>query len=239
MKKYYAFGVFLLIVSVGMIFTSSASKFSLFSNNVQAKVAIKAPVTDSELNSGKDIGKNDTGDLTFYNTNVSVITQPEGGKVVINKGVDWYANIDPKLTDAFANGDGLTSEDAVFDPRDSSEIDPILLKFLDYINVANSYLYQNPNATDAEVQAVYDKVWGFAWKNNYAVQAQGTDQKGLSPDKPQPTKALTVYEPKEKKYFCFIDSRYLGNKVNDPNVIDQVMIMESCGKFFKIKGFKE
>lgn len=196
------------------------------------------PIAGVELNSGNEISTNDEGKVIFYNTEVEVKNNSNGSKTVISKGVDWVGDI-TEINNKYSESKPKTTGTDIIDIHTNKPLDKNLTDLLDYINQTNAYILTDLTLTNADIDLQYKKTWEFGWGSGYSIQAQldGTPKQDIY--KPQFSKVITIQNRETKDLYCILDVRYLGQKVNDPASLPQALIMESCGKFFGLKGFTE
>ena len=145
------------------------------------------------------------------------------------------------FTDVFTDFQPLaTTLDVVIDHRDNKQVDKNLLKLLDGLNNTIAYIDDTPNATKEEIANWYTGAWSLFWEKNYGLAAD--DLVGLG-DRGTPTKssAILIQNMKSKRYFCAVDTRWLGMRYNQryaeyqkehPNFYQLVLYQGSCGKLY-------
>lgn len=246
MKKIIIVLLGLALVSGGVYYASShrstiilAENENQSENNSNPTTTQKPlPISGVELNSGKEISTNDEGKVIFYNTEVEVKNNSNGSKTVISKGVDWVGDI-TEINNKYSESKPKTTGTEIIDIHTNKPLDKNLTDLLDYINQTNTYILTDLTLTNADIDFQYKRTWEFGWGSGYSIQAQldGTPKQDVY--KPQFSKVITIQNRKTKDMYCILDVRYLGQKVNDPTALPQALIMESCGKFFGLKGFTE
>ena len=245
MKKIIIVLLGLALVSGGVYYMSSHRSTMILAedknqnpnNSSSASPSQSLPVTGVELNSGKQITTDNEGKIIYYNTEVKVGTK-DGGKTVISKGVDWVGDI-TEINNKYSESKPKTTGSVIIDIHTNKPIDKNLTDLLDYINQTNAYILSDLTLTNDDIDLQYKKTWEFGWGSGYSIQAQldGTPKQDVY--KPQFSKVITIQNRETKAMYCILDVRYLGQKVNDPASLPQALIMESCGKFFGLKGYKE
>ena len=246
MKKIIIVLLGLALVSGGVYYAAShRSTIILAENEDQGKStsnptsSIKTlPMSGVELNSGKEIMTDSDGKIIFYNTEVEVKNNSNGGKTVISKGVDWVGDI-TEINNKYSESKPKTTGSDIIDIHTNKPLDKNLTDLLDYINQTNAYILSDLTLTNADIDLQYKRTWEFGWGSGYSIQAQldGTSKQDVY--KPQFSKVITIQNRETKAMYCILDVRYLGQKVNDPASLPQALIMESCGKFFGLKGYTE
>ena len=157
---------------------------------------------------------------------------------MVSKGVDWVGDI-TKINNKYSESKPKTTGTAITDPRNKKPLDKNLTDLLDYINQTNTYILSDLTLTNEDIDLQYKKTWEFGWGSGYSIQAQSDGTPNQDIYKPQFSKVITIQNRETKVLYCILDVRYLGQKVNDPASLPQALIMESCGKFFGLKGFTE
>ena len=246
MKKIIIVLLGLALVSGGVYYASSHRSTIILAENENQSENTSNPTTTQkplpisgvELNSGKEISTNDEGKVIFYNTEVEVKNNSNGSKTVISKGVDWVGDI-TEINNKYSESKPKTTGTEIIDIHTNKPLDKNLTDLLDYINQTNTYILTDLTLTNADIDFQYKRTWEFGWGSGYSIQAQldGTPKQDVY--KPQFSKVITIQNRKTKDMYCILDVRYLGQKVNDPTALPQALIMESCGKFFGLKGFTE
>jgi len=142
------------------------------------------------------------------------------------------------FTDVFTDFQPLaTTLDVVIDHRDNKPVDKNLLRFLDDLNNTIAYIDNTPTATKEEISGWYTNVWSSLWEKNYGLAAE--DFQVVERGTPTRSSAILIQNMKSKRYFCAIDTRWLGMRYNQryaeyqkehPDFFQLVLYQGSCDK---------
>ena len=142
------------------------------------------------------------------------------------------------FTDVFTDFQPLaTTLDVVIDHRDNKPVDKNLLRFLDDLNNTIAYIDNTPTATKEEISGWYTSVWSSLWEKNYGLAAD--DFQVVELGTPTRSSSILIQNLKSKRYFCAIDTRWLGMRYNQryaeyqkehPDFFQLVLYQGSCAK---------
>ena len=226
MKKILPVGLALV---AGIIILFVTTQFLSNNGKNTDKINKEIASTKTDLNI---VGRDETGQFTFYNSEKESINSKGSGTVTVDHGIDWYAEIDKDINKNLAEGNGLKTTDKPVDSRNAQPINPDVLTFLDDLNKLNGYIFQNPNLPEKEITIMYQNLWGGAFAKKIGLQAQETENKKIKTTDPQMTKVLTIEDTVNNLEYCALDTRYLGAKINNPGIFDMALISGSCQSFF-------
>ena len=142
------------------------------------------------------------------------------------------------FTDVFTDFQPLaTTLDVVIDHRDNKPVDKNLLRFLDDLNNTIAYIDNTPTATKEEISGLYTSVWSSLWEKNYGLAAE--DFQVVERGTPTRSSAILIQNMKSNRYFCAVDTRWLGMRYNQryteyqkahPDFFQLVLYQGSCDK---------